>query len=103
RVDAVLDAHVVEVQARLNRLVASWDGVEEPVAGKGSKTIARLAPISPRSAVPATTVVFKLWDSHGNLLWTNRSGFAALAVREGMGARFGNARSRKRCATEPAS
>ena len=84
RVDAVLDAHVVEVQARLNRLVASWDGVEEPVAGKGFKTIARLAPISPRSAVHATTVVFKLWDSHGNLLWTNRMGFAALAVREGM-------------------
>jgi len=88
RVDAVLDAHVVEVQARLNRLVASWDGVEEPVAGKGSKTIARLAPISPRSAVPATTVVFKLWDSHGNLLWTNRSGFAVLAVREGMGSKL---------------
>jgi hypothetical protein len=84
RVDAVLEADVVEAQAKLNRLVASWDGVEEPIAGKGSQTIAKLAVISPRSVVPATTVVLKLWDSHGNLLWTNQSGFAALAVREGM-------------------
>ncbi len=88
RVDAVLEAHVVEVQARLNRLVAGWDGVDEPVAGKGSQTVAKLALISPRSAVPATTVVFKLWDSRGNLLWTNRMGFAALAVREGMGSKL---------------
>ena len=88
RVDAVLEAHVIEVQARLNRLVAGWDGVEEPVAGKGSQTVAKLALISPRSAVPATTVVLKLWDSRGNLLWTNRMGFAALAVREGMGSKL---------------
>src|SRR5437867_1055277 len=87
RVDAVLEADVVEVQAKLNRLVASWDGVEEPIAGKGSQTIAELAVISPRSVVPATTVVLKLWDSHGDLLWTNQSGFAALAVREGMGSK----------------
>ena len=87
RVDAVLEADVVEVQAKLNRLVASWDGVEEPIAGKGSQTIAKLAVISPRSVVPATTVVLNLWDSQGDLLWTNQSGFAALAVREGMGSK----------------
>jgi len=96
RVDAVLEAHVIEVQAKLNRLVAGWDGVEEPVAGKGSRTVAKLALISPRSAVPATTVVLKLWDSRGNLLWTNRMGFAALAVREGMGSKL-----RERPLSEP--
>jgi hypothetical protein len=88
RVDAVLEADVVEVQAKVNRLVAQWDGVEEPIAGKTSETIAKLALIPPRGAVPASTVVFRLWDARGNLLWSNRSGFAALAVKQGMGSKL---------------
>jgi hypothetical protein len=88
RVDAVLEVTVVEVQAPLSRLVAKWDGVEEPIAGKGSETIARLSLIPVRGAVPAATVVLKLWDSHGVLVWTNRTGLAVLAVREGLGDRL---------------
>jgi len=84
-VDAVLEADVVEVQAPLHRLVASWDGVEEPIAGKGSETIAKLFVLPVRGVVPASTLVLKLWDSRGNLMWSNRSGFAVLAVKEGMG------------------
>lgn len=84
RVDAVLEVNVVEAQAQLNRLVARWDGAEEPIAGRGSETVARLALFAPRGTVPATTVVVKLWDARGNLRWTNRSGFAVLAVKEGL-------------------
>lgn len=42
-VDAVLEASLEEVTAKMNRMVASWDGVEEVVGGKGSRTIARLS------------------------------------------------------------
>lgn len=85
RVDAVLEVNVVEAQAPVNRLVARWDGAEEPIAGRGSETVARLALLAPRGTVPATTVVMRLWDAHGNLRWTNRSGLAVLAVKEGLG------------------
>src|SRR5579863_1922798 len=84
RVDAVLEANVVAVEARLDRLVARWDGVEEPLAGKGSQTVAKLSIIPARGNVPATTVVLKLWDAQGRLLWTDRLGFAVLAARQGM-------------------
>ncbi len=84
RVDAVLEVDVVEVQAAVSRLVARWDGAEEPIAGKGSESIARVALGPGRGAVPATTVVLRLWDSHGILLWTSRAGFAVLAVKEGL-------------------
>ena len=84
RVDAVLEANVVAAQAKLDRLVARWDGVEEPIAGKGSQTVAKLSLVAPRGVAPAATVVLKLWDCQGRLLWTDRAGFAVLVVREGM-------------------
>jgi len=84
RVDAVLEAEVIEVQAPVSRLVAKWDGAEERIAGKSSETVAHLTLAPRRGTVPATTVILKLWDSQGNLLWTNRTGLAVLAVREGL-------------------
>lgn len=84
RVDGVLQAQVIQVQAPVSRLTARWDGAEERIAGKSSETVAHLTLASRRGTVPATTVVLKLWDSQGNLLWTNRTGFAVLAVREGL-------------------
>ncbi|HEV2491642.1 MAG TPA: hypothetical protein VG204_01065 [Terriglobia bacterium] len=84
RVDGVLEAQVVQVQAPVSRLVAKWDGAEEPIGGKGSETVAHLALAARHGSVPAATVVLKLWDSQGNLLWTDRTGFAVLAVHEGL-------------------
>lgn len=84
RVDAVLEAEVIRVQAPVSRLVARWDGAEEAMASKGSETVAHLTLAPRHGTVPATTVILKLWDSQGNLLWTNRTGFAVLAVREGL-------------------
>lgn len=88
RVDAVLEASVVSTEAKLDRLVARWDGTEEAIGGKGSQTVAKLSLVAPRGVVPATTVVLKLWDSQGKLLWQDRAGFAVMAAREGIGGKL---------------
>lgn len=88
RVDAVLEASVVSTEAKLDRLVARWDGTEEAIGGKGSQTVAKLSLVAPRGVVPATTVVLKLWDSQGKLLWRDRAGFAVMAAREGIGGKL---------------
>jgi hypothetical protein len=83
RVDAVLEASVEQVMAKVSRRVASWDGNEEVIGGKGSRTVARVAIVPRKGEVSASTVVLKLWDAQGKLLWSNRRGFAALEVLEG--------------------
>jgi len=88
RVDAVLEASLEEVTAKMNRMVASWDGVEEVVGGKGTRAMARFSIVPAKGQVAATTVVLKLWDAQGNLLWSNRRGLAALGVQEGMSGKF---------------
>jgi hypothetical protein len=88
RVDAVLEARVEQVQAIFRSQIASWDGVQEPIAGKASRVIGVLSIIPVEGHVPAATVVLKLWDPDAKLLWTNRRGFAVLAVRTGVGSKF---------------
>lgn len=83
RVDAVLEADVQQVQAPVSRLVASWDGAEEPLAGPTVRTLAKLSMFSRKGEVPAATVTLKLWDAQGRLLWRNRRGLALLEVLEG--------------------
>lgn len=83
RVDAVLEADVMQVQAKVRRLVAAWDGMEEPVASRGLKALAKFTIRPAKGEVSAATVVLKLWDAQGKLLWSNRQGFAVLAVLEG--------------------
>jgi hypothetical protein len=83
RVDAVLEADVQQVQAPVSRLVASWDGAEEPLAGPTMRTLAKLSMFSRKGEVPAATVILKLWDAQGRLLWRNRRGLAVLEVLEG--------------------
>jgi hypothetical protein len=83
RSDAVLEVAVSRVQAPVSRMVASWDGVEEPVSGPGLRTLAKLTVFSQKGAVPATTVELKLWDANGKLLWRNRRGLAVLEVLAG--------------------
>lgn len=83
RSDAVLDVRVIEVQAAVSRMMASWDGVEQPVAGSGMRTLAKLSAFSHKGEVPAATVELKLWDAKGKLLWRNRRGLALLEVMAG--------------------
>jgi len=84
QVNAVLEIGVEQLEANVRRSVAAWDGVEEPVrASKGLLASATPVVASQKDTVPAATVVFRLWDSRGKLMWSNRRGFALLALREG--------------------
>jgi len=83
RSDAVLEVNVSQVQAPVNRMIASWDGVDEPVSGATERTLAKFTPFSHKGEVPAATVELKLWDATGRLLWRNRRGLAVLEVVEG--------------------
>ncbi len=88
KVNAVLEISVEQVAADVKHSVADWDGVEEPIsAPKGLLASAKSVVTPQKETVPATTVVFKLWDSRGKLMWSNRRGFALLALREGKGLR----------------
>lgn len=85
RVDAVLEVDVEEVKARVKNHVAKWDGTSEAVAGKGSRVFGKLAGIPNSGWVLASTVVMKLWDPQGKLLWSKRRGFAALGYQTKLG------------------
>jgi hypothetical protein len=88
KVNAVLEISVEQVAADVKRSIADWDGVEEPIsAPKGLLASAKSVVTPQKDTVPAATVVFKLWDSRGKLMWSNRRGFALLALREGKGFR----------------
>ncbi len=90
-VDAVLETAIERVSAPMADRIAQWDGAAQPIAGKWSRGLAMVAKQSVVGQVPAATVVLKLRDSHGKLLWSNRRGFAVLAVQKGM---LGNFRER---------
>lgn len=85
RSDAVLEMNVIQVEAPVSRLEASWDGFEEPVAGTAARTLAKMSMFSRRGELPAATVEFKLWGATGKLLWRNRRGLALLQVMNGRG------------------
>jgi len=70
--EAVLEIDIQAVPATVRNRVATWDGVEEPLAG-GPKV----------GEAPATTVTLKLWGEGGKLLWTNHRGFAVLVASSG--------------------
>jgi len=88
RVDAVLEVDVERVQAKFDRHIAEWDGVAQPVASNATRTIWSLSILPVTGEVPAATVVMRLWDARGKLLWGNRRGFAVLALRVGIGGGF---------------
>lgn len=88
RVDAVLEANVELVQVDFRSHVAAWDGAQQPVASKTSRTLAMVASLPGDGHVPAATVVVKLWDPQGKLLWSHRRGFAVLALQVGLGNKF---------------
>lgn len=88
RADAVLEATVERVQVNFRSQVAVWDGARQAVSGKTSRALAILSPLPVEGHVPAATVVLKLWDSQGRLLWSSRRGFAVLALQVGIGDKF---------------
>ena len=88
RVDAVLQADVELVQVNFKSYVATWDGVHESVAGKGIRALGVFTPGINDGHVPAATVVLRLWDPNGKLLWRYRRGFAVLARMSGVGHKF---------------
>ena len=88
RSDAVLEVRVERVQAEFHSQVAYWDGVRQPVASKGTRTLAVFSPLPIDGHVPAATAVFKLWDAQGYLLWSNRRGFCVLALKKGFTDKF---------------
>lgn len=83
RVDAVLEVHVEYAEARVRRLIAFWDDTEEPVAGPGMRTLAKLSFFPNKGSVSASTVEMEMRDAHGRLLWRNRHGLALLVRLEG--------------------
>jgi hypothetical protein len=86
KANAVLEIGIEQVEANVKHSVAVWDGVEEPIsASKGSLASAKSVVAPQKDTVPAATVVFRLWDSQGKLMWSNRRGFALLALRQGKG------------------
>lgn len=88
RSDAVLEVRVERVQAKFHSQVAYWDGVRQPVASKGTRTLAFFSPLPIDGYVPAASTVFKLWDAQGKLLWRNRRGFCVLALKKGLTDKF---------------
>ncbi len=88
RVDAVLETHVEVVQVNFRSQHAVWDGAQQPVASPTSRTLAFIAALPIDGHVPASTVVLKLWDAQGKLLWSNRRGFCILAIQRGVGDNF---------------
>lgn len=83
KVNAVLEIDVEQVEANIKHSLAVWDGVEEPVSASTGLLVSAKPVIGQKDKIPAATVVFRLWDSRGKPVWTNRRGFALLALREG--------------------
>jgi hypothetical protein len=88
RVDAVLQADVELVQVDFRSQVATWDGAQQLVSSKASRTLTLLAAVPIDGHVPAATAVFKLWGAQGRLLWSHRRGFCVLALQQGIGGKF---------------
>ncbi len=90
RVDAVMETRIEVVQVNFRSQKAVWDGVSQPVASIKSRALAFISPLPIDGHVPASTVVLKLYDSQGRLLWSNRRGFCVLALQRGVGDNFRN-------------
>ena len=86
RSDAVLEARIVKVKAKVHGSVASWDGITEPVASRATRYLSPLGPLAGEESVPAATADLSLWNRDGKLLWKKQRGFAVLAVESGLGA-----------------
>jgi len=80
--DAVLEIHIEQVEVNSNQYKAAWDGAEETFARGTSRVLTYLSAVPARDEVPAATVVFRLRDARGRMLWSNRRGFAVLVKQD---------------------
>jgi len=83
RVDAVLETQVEYVMVKLDSYTAAWDGARETLGSTRERAAAMLTLRPVRGQVPATTVILRLHDPQGRLLWSRRRGFSTLAQRVG--------------------
>jgi hypothetical protein len=88
RADAVLEMRVEYLLLQVKSHTAEWDGQRETFGSTRSRiaTAMTLRPV--RGQVPAATVVLKLFDRQGQLLWSNRRGFRVLALQVSMEGEF---------------
>jgi len=89
-VDAVMESNIEQVQVNFRSQRAIWDGAVQPVSSVTLRTLAFISALPIDGHVPASTVVLKLWDAEGKLLWSNRRGFCVLALQQGVGNNFRN-------------
>lgn len=82
RTEGVLEIDVDPAEARVDHMVAAWDGVEEPLAGPGIRALSKFTVFAGKGELPASTITLKLFDRRGALLWRNRRGLALLVVPE---------------------
>ena len=87
-VDAVMETNIEVVQVNFRSQRAVWDGAVQPVSSVTLRTLAFISALPIDGHVPASTVVLKLWDAQGKLLWSNRRGFCVLALQRGVGDKF---------------
>ena len=80
RVNAVLEIKIEKVLASFHDQVATWDGAAQPVSGKWTRAFSLATKRSLAGEVPAATVVLKLRDPEGKLLWSSRHGLVVLAA-----------------------
>ncbi len=85
RADAVLEVRIEHVLLKVTSHTAEWDGAREKFGSTSSRIASAMTMRPLRGQVPAATVVLKLHDPHGRLLWRNRRGFRVLALQTGMG------------------
>jgi hypothetical protein len=85
RVDGVLEVNIIQVPVEMDtgRGSVKWDGVEETLGSKMSRTLGKLSFAHTSAQVPATTAYLKLWDAQGNLLWMAHRGLFLLADESG--------------------
>jgi hypothetical protein len=88
RADAVLELRVEYLLLQVKSHTAEWDGQRETFGSTGSRIAAAMTLRPVRGQVPAATVVLKLFDRQGQLLWSSRRGFRVLALQVSAGGDF---------------
>ena len=84
----MLETQVERLMVKGDSHTARWDGVQETFGSKSARTLAALSIFKTQGQVPTSTVVMKLRDPQGKLLWSHRRGFCVLALQVGMGNTF---------------
>jgi hypothetical protein len=88
RADAVLEVRVEYILLKVKSSTAEWDGQRETFGSQSARFASAITLRPVRGQVPVATVVLKLFDAQGHLMWKNRRGFRVLALQVSMGNKF---------------